>query len=323
MKSQLVSLLVLAAAFFLFMGCDNPAANDDSSEGGEIIAGNGHAVLDGEDFGGGSTDVSLLRKEIEVTISSLSDPRLSAPEKVYAMRNSDLSSALYLAIPVTNVSDEPVIGVDASDMFLRDGNGDKTHASALSASFRGSVAQNESGYERNTALAPGETGYVFEIETGEYETTAGVSLTLTCSGIAHAGSSELSPSQYEADRTTLRVHAENTGSKKIDVSDYFYWLGLDANGDPVIWSLDNENQNPATGVVSPGDAYSVDETSIYYDGTIAKIAVFFDFDTFTESSSVSGLAARESIAPRRKDESHDEYVSRVHSALTAAQRSAQ
>lgn len=307
-------LYYLTIITLLVTSCSNAGSSGGSgnTEPG-ITAGNGHAVIDGPDFGEGSASLSVLRKELPVEVNPESDSRLSVPSIVYAMRSSDSTDYLKLVIPITNVSSDPLIDIYVWECLLLDADGQPTHVSPYSLSLHGSVGTTESGDEDYSGLAPGETGYALLIKEDKYSMTESVQFTVAADSLAYPSAAELTPTDYWMHEDALIVRAENTGDTIIDVVEYFYWIGLHSDDTPVIWGIDHTNPSPANTIVDPGERYRVEDPSATnYDGTVYKVVVLFDFAPYGSSSSavIHNLTTID-----REGLSDEERTYRLHDAL--------
>lgn len=322
MKFRVLRSLFAVVVVLALAACPSPSGNDADGSNAEnqVVAGNGHALIDGPDFGAGSADPIELRKEIDVQLGANSDSRLSVPSTASATRFSTYSDSIYLIVPVTNVSDETLAAVRTDDMWFLDASGGKMHATARVGRIRGTVVASSFGFEHNYGLAPGETGYLIEIETNAtYELTEAVTFTLTCeTGYPVAG--RVTPVAYEIDGDVLTGFAENTGPVRVDVYAYFYWIGFGETGAPAGCGFGRANPVPESRVVYPGETYSAEDSVSDHQGTISQVMLFFSFDSFDQDQSVAARSLAPEIEPRRADESHDEWMLRAHRAIQESRR---
>ncbi|NOY09403.1 MAG: hypothetical protein GXP33_11250 [Spirochaetes bacterium] len=244
---------------------------------------NAYALIDGVDFGYGTETVSNLRKQIYVNSGPNSD--FEVPSAIYATRISATSDYLRLAIPIKNISEYGLKYINLDEIYLLDSDGNPIHVNELMSEYiHGSVGKVSSTYYSNACLAPGETGYAFIIESDSYTGTEGIKFNIYSEHPApEETNAAVIPQSYSFSGSDMTIYFKNTGSKKVDIQSYIYYLCLDADNIPVTWSLTDDNLNPATGVLDVGNTGSISD-NVYYYGTGTKILVFVDYDVFDESS---------------------------------------
>jgi hypothetical protein len=265
---------------------DDDDGDDDSGSGsgsaftGTFPGANAYALIDGADFGDGTADVSELRKRISVELSAGTSGNFSVPSELYAMRSSPNSDALFLVIPVTNVSNAAWGGVHVDDIVLLDDDDAPLHSGTLAfRSVQASVFGNEHGIVSNNWLAPNETGCAFVIELYYYPDVAALRCTVQAHyAVKQETNAEVIPQGYTLSGGALIITFANTGTRTVEFDDYLYWVGLDASGMPLLWGLDSEDLVPSNRILAPGESGSITDASVSYRGTIEQIVVFIDYE---------------------------------------------
>jgi hypothetical protein len=277
---------------------------------------NNSARLDGDVVGPGKFDAEALRKVFDVTFTQPS--KELKIEKAYVTNKFKSTDAIYIIIPVRNISDNFLCGVSIKDIVYKDQDGN-TLASGVTGSLHGSVGQNTKSEMTDTCLAPKEVGYALGITLKEadnklFSAVSSVEVTsIERSAGTHKRIEErMLPTEYvtlSADRRGFETKFENQGTQSLQ-SDTSSYILLDNKGLPLSWGFLFSKEKDSEGKViyptlKPGESASLEDT-FPFDGTASTIRPVIDFE-ISGSSRAHSMKTRRALLDPSSFESIDEY----------------
>ncbi len=248
------------------------------SEPSASQAANNSAFLTGAALGTAEEGIDLLRKEIEVNLTTESSLRLGT---AWAMRSTSSQPGVYLAIEISNPTAELVCRIAAQPYQWRDAGG-----GALETRERvyatGTVADPDPLYS-TTCLGQNETGYLLDVTSDDlFDQLASVDLELSSTAEGAAlPEAALVPTAYSlGDAGRVEVAFENTGTAAGTLDPEAVFNGefvlLDDQGAPLLWATFADDLTPTDGVVAAGAEGSL-AGSLQYAGCASAMRVFLAF----------------------------------------------
>ncbi len=269
-----------------------------SGESVNSTTGNNSAVLSGAAIGKGTTSVDNLRKQIAVTVLGQGTLPLTVGT-AYATRSSTSSylDYAYIILPVTNTGNQLLCYIELAGLTYRNASG-VALADPGYTYVRGSVGKQSifsSNYYTNSCLAPGETGWVIDIES-IYSNVAAMEFTFESSSSAlSAPTARVIPQSYtvnpiaDGGGQSLAVTVTNIGSGSAQISGFGNLLVLfDDAMRPLFYDVASDVM-PSNGLipVSGTATLTTDYLGSYYEGSGQKLLVFVDFEDTTTASARS------------------------------------
>jgi hypothetical protein len=278
---------------------------------------NNSARLDGDVVGPGKADNESLRKVFDVTFTQAS--KELKIEKAYINRTFASIDAIYIIIPVRNISDNFLCDVSIKDIVYKDQDGN-TLASGVTGSLHGSVGQNTKSEMTDTCLAPKEVGYAVGITSEKdgnklFSATSSVEITsIEGSADTHKRVEErMLPTKYvtlNADRRGFEITVENQGTQSLQLTFASSYILLDGEGWPLTWGFLDPKEKDSEGkpvypTLAPGETASF-EVTFPFDGTASTIRPVIDFE-ISGSSRAHSMKTRRALLDPSSFESIDEY----------------
>jgi hypothetical protein len=201
---------------------------------------NDDANLSGMSVGLCDGSASLLRKKIPVTLTG-GGTQFSIGDG-YLMSDASIPAYAYFALPVTNVGTTMHCFVSASDYSWLDSAGNSE--GSFLAYVTGSVGQVDPTIYTDTCLAPGETGFLLDIQSDLvsndiYTPTTSVTLALSTSSDGTLPPAKVLPLGNTVAGAVLTVAFENEGTRPADIaeSNSCPYILVDSGGLPVTWAF--------------------------------------------------------------------------------------
>jgi hypothetical protein len=229
---------------------------------------NDDANLSGTSVGLCDGSASLLRKKIPVALTG-GGTQFSIGDG-YLMSDASVPEYAWLALPVTNLGTTMHCFVSASDYSWLDSAGNSE--GAFLAYVTGSVGQVDPTIYTDTCLAPGETGFLLDIQSDLvsndiYTPTTSVTLALDTSSDGTLPPAKVLPLGYTVAGEALTVAFENEGTGPADIaeSNSCPYILVDSGGLPVTWAfldptplgeldVDQQGSGTASSVLECGQA---------------------------------------------------------------------
>jgi len=246
---------------------------------GSPPTGNNSADLQGPALGDVPFTASTARRAVPVKVgTTLAGLTVG---QAYLTRNTSTADT-DVTIPVTNGGTDYPCFVTAHSLHYLSTAGTILYSADDPIYLSGSVGDLGVTFYTNTCLAPGETGYLLDIQSAaSFSGAASVELDLAASSSGKQPTGHLNPTQYEIGTCGatryLRLTAMNSGRTTISVgADVRYGPGvlLDADGLPAGWILLEDD--PAA-QLRPGEtAYFLTDLPDVAAVTRARFFVNFD-----------------------------------------------
>ncbi len=239
------------------------------------------ADMTGATFGTDAFDAAQQRRTVPLDVTT-SLPGLSLGE-AYLTGLASTPEAAYLILAVTNSGTDFPCFVQTTAYNWLSATGDVLN-SACAIYLDGSVGSVSSLVNSETCLAPGETGYLTDVQLATsgslYSEVASIQIGLESTATGSTPTSKLLPTRYDvgtcAGVRTVRI--EGTASDPgVSVGNFGGDLAptvfLDAAGLPVRWSLFSQMQ--AANVASGATAYFTDNLA---EPAVSRALVFLSFE---------------------------------------------
>ncbi len=229
-------------------------------------------------FGRGKTPNAQLRRPLQVTI--LGDEAMVG--KGYVMRSSLDTSYIHVAIAISNSDSQMRCFVKAQDIVWRTEEGDEIPGDSHAMTYLSGSAGESSGTLTTTCLAPGEKGYLLELQAmakGDdslFETLAEVELTLSSSDSKFERPNyRVLPVKWSGSASSLSVTFQNMGIMAAPVElGEGQFIMTDADGLPLTWGFLDVDRRLT--ILHPGGEVVL-KSEIYYDGKVSNMLVSFGY----------------------------------------------
>lgn len=318
----------------LLVGCNSDGGKEevlgDSDIGPDVAdsdfytSENNSARLEGDIVGSGKSDQESLIKVFDITISQPSEE--FKIEKAYVTRQSSDSEAVYLIVPVKNISDEFLCFVNLKNITYKDQNGNALEVEETTY-IDGSIGhrnvttntcidKNEVAYATNISLPQEKNGELFsKITAIEIASRVKFSRNLIRS------TERLLPTEYVAkgsSRRDFEVKVENQGSKPLTLGSFTYgtYILLDSDGFPLNWRFllsakDNAGELVSSPTLEIGESASLSDFLFDYEGTSSTIRPILDFEISDINSTQSNKTKRNRLNAN-SFETIDQYNEYLH-----------
>jgi hypothetical protein len=260
---------------------------------------NDAANLSGMSVGLCDGSASLLRKKIPVALTG-GGTQFSIGDG-YLLSDASVPQYAWLALPVTNLGTTMHCFVSASDYSWLDSAGNSE--GTLLAYVTGSVGQVDPTIYTDTCLAPGETGFLLDIQSDLvsddiYTPTTSVTLALSTSSDGTRPPAKISPLGYTVAGAALAVAFENGGTGPADIaeSNSCPYILVDSGGLPVTWAFLDPTPLGELGVGQQGSGTA---SSVLECGQTLR--TYFPFESPDQASGpVAPSGAADSVQAWRK-----------------------
>jgi hypothetical protein len=273
-------------------GADSSGAGDSVGDGGcTWTLGSGtpqgtaptqdnSADLAGAAFGTDAFDATQQRRTVTLSVTTpLAGISLG---QAYLTHPLGIDDAAYLTVAVTNTGTGLPCFVQTTTYNWLNASGQVLNP-ASTVYLDGSVGMLSAQHNTDSCLAPGETGYLTDVElvsgTALYSGVASIQIGLTSMGVGTIPTEKFLPTRYDvgtcSGNRTLRVTGTARGAS-VSVGDTGADLApavfLDSAGVPVGWTLLTQMQ--PSNVASGAEGYFFDELS---EPAVSRAQVFLPF----------------------------------------------
>ncbi len=278
-KTHLLSIISLLM-FFIIFNCISDKEDDIPDK---IFTGNNnYATLNGDTIGSGTTDNTLLRKEISISIINPDDKFSFGPS--YATINSISNSGTYSVIQITNNSSQGFAFIKINTIIYKDSAGQTLSTNSSGFTYiKGSLGDVGHGIYTSTCLAPNEIGYIvlidnnsvfdnlsaIEIGSIEYDPDVGDPVT------------KVIPQSYVcSDNEDIIVTVKNTGNSDVSPGIGSYYILMDSSDNPLNWGfLFFESSSLET------DSDEILTATSWYSGASTRLYAIIDFEATDKKAS--------------------------------------
>jgi len=264
--------------------------SDDGSDTGRDpgpapAGGNNWACMSNGDFPAATIDDPSLRKVIPYAVNGESERLDLGPMTV--SRNSTTSGFMRTHLPVTNISDTQWCFIQIEELAFSGGGIELANSDF--DFVQGSVGNIGNGLYTSTCLAPGESGYFFEITEVDFESVNEASFTLEePDSIGIPPGQSLLPTGYEVEGSDADITVEHVEGEEPIAVDSSLWLLLDASGEPVSWGFADEPEETLT---SQGDTNTYRASAPFLEQVGSTLCLWVDFSPATRRGEVVPRAA--------------------------------
>ena len=238
------------------------------------IHGNNSAVLNGPQLGFGTTDVSLLRKKVPLTLQK-QNPRFELSTSAYVMRSSAESDTPYWLFGVRNISTRAHCFVQLKDVVVRGAEDEVLLEDGTSFVF-GSTADLGSDFWTDTCLDAGEQAYFIgidlDINYADVKSFSVKEFDSTSTNVKVPPTS-IKPQSYSVSGSEIILAVQN-GDTAAELRNAMYVL-LDDADEPLIWGFAFDgSDNP---VLGPNEARALRSPN-FYGGSANQLHALTNFD---------------------------------------------
>jgi len=251
------------------------------------VSGNTFAVLSGEQVGNQIEDNAVLSKSLTFNQPS-SDLQI---ERATISRDKSTNTLNYMAIEVTNISQQLLCGITFGDMAyeMTGMDGVPVTVYQTTGAVMGSIGEQADGTRVSGCLAPGQTGFVLDgfpqVNTFTYDNVSSVVISNVTVVVAdHIAPITVMPLSYAITGTSatgsvivnVSVQNKSGASETVNALASRYLL-LDANGAPLTWGyiINDPTTDPLTYNMTSGETVQM-PGAIFFAGSAAKMLVMLD-----------------------------------------------
>jgi hypothetical protein len=260
---------------------------------------------------------TLLRKKVPLTLNG-GDTEFAIGDG-YLFTEADVPQYAYLAVPVTNLGTTMhcFVAITPSTYQWNTAQGNPP-VELMTPYATGSVGDVGSGIYTSSCLAPGETGFILDIEHSTddsdlFTPTLGITMALESSFDGTPPAAALVPQSYTDTSGTLTVSFQNVGTGAANIDASGPYLLLDSGGLPTTFGYLAETPTGLVDVGQQGTATAADPIKC---GQTVRAYIVFDspdaaFAPAGASSSL-GAATRSEGAWRRGVQATLSALRRAH-----------
>jgi len=275
------ALVVLLAVFLV--ACDKSTTEVNHYHPSSLTAGNNSATLTGGQVGSGHYIAAQLRAAIPASLQS-AHASLELGQ-AYKARSTVDTTGVYWMVSVTNAGDEPLCNISAGGQTYLDAAGNAIpYAGSTVAKLYGNVGNTSTGSDC-TCLAPGESGWLLGYLAADFDTLAALRFSYLADGGTAVTNPEarIIPQSYSystADTYDLQIPIENTGTWAGRLRSRVVAVLLYSDGTPQFWT--NVNWFTDDGGIMEVGGGNILFGNLQYDGAVAMMQVFVDFEDLEE-----------------------------------------
>jgi hypothetical protein len=326
MKKILLFSLVTIGAFAIFSSCSQGSSSSNDTpdtptvvEGSDATQiGNARSIIKGSQFGGATTP-TMKSVTLECT-NSLTG--ITVPSSAYVIKDPT-DNGFYVLFDLENTGNAAYAFLETTNVYFYDSNNAQLNAAAKTTYIYGNVGFVSTSIYTNTCLFPSQKGLALLYDSNNYSAIARISMALSTNTTAPTNANaELKATSFKYSDNTLSIKFLDSGSTKLDISDYLFYAVRNAQNIPIGWGFfDKTTISPSTGNIEVGAEGSISTNikyTYYANYPLTAVDVCFNYAPFTTTGSGSArsiVASQEPANSRAIDELRNQHIKEIENAL--------